>query len=433
MSWAALWWLTTRTDALVILLAPTADRQGRGIIVREVEVWAKRAGIVLRSDAVGWHLDSTTSRLVVLSGSADIGAIEGQHAPSVLLVADEAKSLTRASLDAVAGALTGEEARVVLASTPGAPSGPFYDACTQLGDAWARHHVPANDSSNVSVRWVTGRQRAWGATSPTYMMRVCGEFPQDGAGTLFPWALLHAARAPIDRVAPSQLEMRGTTMGVDVARSLAGDMSSVCVVRDGQIVKRERWHGADSMRTTEKVISLVVQYRPDVIRVDAAGPGGGVVDRLRDLGYPVQEVHFGGRSREPQRFENWRAEAYHTLRDRLEAGTLRLLDDDRLSEELAAVRITFSRSSRIMLGSKDDIRALIGRSPDDADALALACSGEPREGEWRQPTVDSVNVGLFSFFNHGSLTAVENSAIAHGLRPCGDPILAEWPPPEDIE
>lgn len=411
-SWAALWWMATRAEALVILLAPTSDRQGRGVLQREVARWARRGGITLRSDAVGLHLDVTGSRLVVLSGAADVGAIEGQHAASVLLLADEAKSLTRATLDAVSGALTGDEARTVLASTPGAPSGPFFEACNDERGMWARHYVGADDSSNVNPRWVASRKAAWGESSSTFRMRVAGEFPQDGIGTLFPWSLLHAAREPINRVPLSQLEARGGVMGVDCARSLGGDQSCVYVVRDGVVIGRDRWHSNDTEETVRRVTVLAVRHRPDVIRVDVGGPGGGVADRLRALGYEVEDIHFGNRSREAQRFANWRSEAYHHLRERIECGSLRLPDDDRLSEELAAIRVEWDRSGRLALAPKDEIRALLGRSPDDSDALALAVCGAPR-GEWEPPPAEDVWIGNFRY--RSGVWRTEGEEIAERL------------------
>ena len=417
-AWAALWWLVTRPDGLVIALAPTQDRQARGILAREVEKWARVGGIALRRDGYTLHHDANGARLVMLSGAADVGNVEGLHAPSVLLLCDEAKSLTRETLDAVSGALTGEEAKELMVSTPGAPNGAFYDACHDDRGLWQRHHIGAPQSSRVNARWVANRAAQWGEQSPTFAMRVLGEFPADGSGTLFPWGLLHAARGWDPTPPPSRAHAKGTFMGVDVARSLAGDASAVCVVRDGRIIAREKWHESDSMKTTERVLSYVAQYAPTRIRVDASGPGGGVVDRLRQLGRPVEAVYFGGRATEPTRFANWRAEAYHTVRRCLDEKALALPDDNRLAEELAAVEVLYDRSGRLQLVSKDAIRAKIGRSPDDADALALAvASGDPNFG-YQGPVELTVGPARFYTTNHP-----RSRHFRGELPPTGDPLL----------
>jgi hypothetical protein len=41
--------------------------------------------------------------------------------------------------------------------------------------------------------------------------------------------------------------------------------------------------GADTMTVAAKVAEIAQQYRPDAIFIDGGGPGGGVVDRLRQL------------------------------------------------------------------------------------------------------------------------------------------------------
>jgi hypothetical protein len=106
--------------------------------------------------------------------------------------------------------------------------------------------------------------------------------------------------------------------------------------------------------------------------VDVGGVGAGVVDRLRQLKYEVEQVHFGGGANDPQRFRNRRAELFWTLRERLEKGEISLPDDEELLADLSALRYAFTQDGRILLESKDDVRKRLGRSPDRADAVALA-------------------------------------------------------------
>ena len=105
---------------------------------------------------------------------------------------------------------------------------------------------------------------------------------------------------------------------------------------------------------------------------DVGGPGGGVVDRLRELGREVEAVHFGGAADDPQRFRNWRAAAFWTLREAMEGGEVSLADDDDLRADLSALRYVFTQDGRIQIESKNDCRKRLGRSPDRGDAVALA-------------------------------------------------------------
>jgi hypothetical protein len=60
-----------------------------------------------------------------------------------------------------------------------------------------------------------------------------------------------------------------------------------------------RPEGRPAARATSraaKVAEIAQQYRPDAIFIDGGGPGGGVVDRLRQLQHAVFDVQFGGKA-----------------------------------------------------------------------------------------------------------------------------------------
>lgn len=431
-AWAILWWLFSRPESLAVVAAPTADRQGRGIVGREVLKWAQRGRLTLDSDGLGgWRSGNTGSRLVVVSGASEVGLVEGQHADATLLVLDECKALGRDTIDALSGALTGTEGRILAGSTPGAPSGFFFDVAREDGDGdWRRFHIPSDDSSQVSERWVNGRARAWGVQSATYQQRVRGEFPRDGGGALCSWALLHAS---VGREIPpsARVAVSGTVLGLDVARSLAGDASAAVLVRDGAVVHAETWREATLTATAGRALDLVRRFRPDAIVVDEGGVGGGLVDRLREVVPSVRGVHFGQRAADPDRFVNARAEAYWTLRVRLEAGALSLPDSaegrDELLPELAAQRVVYDARGRVGLAPKDAIRGELGRSPDLADALALSVYAADDDA-WRPPSEPAVfTLGLMDYQSvHAPGGPGAELADAWGLTPVGDPL--RWLP-----
>jgi len=425
LAWLAVWWMATRPDGLVLVLAPTAVRQARGIMQREILKWGARSLLMLRTDATAVHCDSTGARLVLLTGAADVGSLEGQHSDSVLLLADESKSLTRDVLDGVAGALTGHEGRTVFASTPGMPSGPHYDAATDTSGTWTAFQIGADNSDRVSDRWLASRAKAWGVQSPTYAMRVRGEYPESGEGVLVSWAALYEACKPLDNTPPlSMANVRGTVLALDVARSVAGDHSCAVLVRDGVVLHVETWREPTLTATAMRAAEIARRFRPTRIVVDEGGVGGGLVDRLRETGAVVVGIHFGQRAFDSDRFTNARAECFWTLKERLEAGTLRLTRDDDLLAELAAQRVTFDAKGRINLAPKDDVRAVLGRSPDRADALALAVA--PADPHQRKPTAPSATwVGGQFYANEAWYSTPAGIAYELGIAPEGDPLT--WP------
>jgi hypothetical protein len=98
-------------------------------------------------------------------------------------------------------------------------------------------------------------------------------------------------------------------------------------------------------------------------------PLTGVIDRLRQMGWDVIEVNFGGRADSPA-FANKRTEMWATMRDWIkEGGILPNIAD--LKTDLSAPAYSFDASNRMVLERKEAMRKRGIRSPDIADALAL--------------------------------------------------------------
>lgn len=159
-------------------------------------------------------------------------------------------------------------------------------------------------------------------------------------------------------------------MGVDVARF--GDDRTVIFKRQGLWAdKPKTYRGLSVTDVVDRVIYAIDEWRPDMVFIDSGNMGAGVIDRLRQLGYRnISEVAFGGAAGNPDRYENIRAEMYFKLRDWLQQGGA-IPNIPELKTELAITEYKFSKRSRIILQPKEEIKSMMGRSPDIADALAL--------------------------------------------------------------
>ena len=102
-------------------------------------------------------------------------------------------------------------------------------------------------------------------------------------------------------------------MGVDVAR-FGFDKSALCVRQGERVLSMRSFDRMDTMRLVHEVLGTVRETGAEAVFVDEGGVGGGVVDRLRELGAPVYGVHFGGGARRPTRFFNRRSEIFWELR-----------------------------------------------------------------------------------------------------------------------
>lgn len=170
-------------------------------------------------------------------------------------------------------------------------------------------------------------------------------------------------------------------IGVDVARF--GDDRSVICKRQGLWCHELRVvEHTDNMTFAGYVAQEIDTFRPEAVFIDG-GRGEGVIDRLRQLGYRVLEVNFGGQAQEPTRYRNKRCEMWDRLKDWLEAGGA-IPPDRELKEELSAPTYSFDAAGRKVLEPKEKLKERGLRSPDKADALALTFAYQIRARQGRE-------------------------------------------------
>ena len=159
-------------------------------------------------------------------------------------------------------------------------------------------------------------------------------------------------------------------LGVDVARF--GSDRSVIQKRKGLAAYEPKiFDDIDNMTLAGMVAQTITEWEPDAVFIDA-GRGEGVIDRLRQLGYFVTEVNFGGKALKPM-YNNKRSEMWDGIRLWLDDGGSLPPNVD-LKTDLCVPTYKFDSSNRLQLESKDDIKKRGGRSPDLGDALALTFS-----------------------------------------------------------
>ena len=164
-----------------------------------------------------------------------------------------------------------------------------------------------------------------------------------------------------------QFSFSAKVIGVDPARF--GDDRSVIFKRQGlQALEPQVFRGIDNMDLAARVAKVIEDWRPDAVFCDA-GNGSGVIDRLRQLGHDVIEVHFGGKA-SANKYLNKRAEMWDGVREWLSSGAS-IPDNIALKQDLAAPIYWFDAAGRFVLEPKDDIKKRGLPSPDLGDALAV--------------------------------------------------------------
>jgi hypothetical protein len=171
-------------------------------------------------------------------------------------------------------------------------------------------------------------------------------------------------------------------IGVDVARF--GDDRSVICKREGLWCRPLRIiDHMDNMTFAGIAAAEINEFNPDAVFIDS-GRGEGVIDRLRQLGYRVMEVNFGGHAIESARYANKRSEMWDKMREWIEAGGA-IPNDSDLKGEMAAPTYSFDAGGRVLLEKKEKLKERGLRSPDLADALALTFAAPvyPQRGRGR--------------------------------------------------
>jgi phage terminase large subunit len=416
----ALWWVYAH-KGLVLITGPT-ERQVKNIVMGEV-----RRAFAAAEDLPGdlyemaLRVDRTGHAGIIAFTSTDSSKHTGFHAPRVMVIITEGQAVEPFAYEGLLACATGAEDRVLVLGNPLAPEGKFFDISRAAH--WRSFRISALEHPNV----IEGREvipggvtrefietitREYGIGSGQYRARVEGEFPDEGDETLVRRSWLDAAAARWESGEwQDEVEGQPLVFALDVARY--GADHSVLAVRQGHVLREfVTWAQADLMESVGRVtvalerfgvnessyeaitsgsfIGRIVTTRGPKIIVDEVGIGSGALDRLRERGFRVSGFN-GGRSPTagtPERqFANRRAESYWQLRRLLEEGRIALPRDEKLFDELAATRWKVNSTGRVQIEPKDDLRTRIGRSPDRADALAMAFAdfAPLRTSQQRQP------------------------------------------------
>ncbi|MGD0290595.1 MAG: hypothetical protein ABSC63_13180 [Candidatus Binataceae bacterium] len=419
---AALWWLVRYDDGIVLTTAPTLRQV-------ETQLWSELHRVAARSKFSFPEINATKLKFrgehnFALGLSTNRSEnFQGYHGKHLLIIADEAPGLESGIWDAIAGAMAGGKVHVVMAGNPILPAGAFFDAFSRGRDLWNCISVDAFDSPNlagisleqllqmdpseggpldqnpvpylVTRRWVYDQHKVWWhgdeRSSPNWMSRVRGQFPDQAQNALIKlaWlerALVRASKTPVEDDAPTLIA------GVDVGGGEAETVVYLCASKPGQhkIIKMGAWRGED---TRGEVVRFLAPYRSrlNTVRVDAIGIGHNFGLHLRDPERFVVElvnVSLPCRGRpewhenDPvKRFANQKAQFYQTLADAFEQDQIDGLTDDETIGQLADIMSEIDSHGRMKIEPKEKARQRVVRSPDRAEALMLALGKPHSVGE----------------------------------------------------
>ncbi|NDB70019.1 MAG: terminase B, partial [Methylocystaceae bacterium] len=285
---ALIWHMMTRMPQKSVCTAPTAG-QLFDALFSEVKHWANRLPDPLRES-----IDVFTDRIISkgapessfisarTSSAERPEALAGVHSEHVLLICDEASAIPEAVFESAAGSMSGHEATTVLIGNPTRNTGLFFKTHHQLSSDWKTLHVSCLDNPLVSRDFIEQIKATYGEGSNAFRVRVLGEFALRDDDSLIAADLVDTAQNR-DIVLNADEPL---VYGVDVARF--GSDRTVIFKRRGNVALGYKfWSGEDLMGTVGRIVHEASIDHPYEICVDSIGLGGGVADRLRELGHNV--------------------------------------------------------------------------------------------------------------------------------------------------
>ena len=353
---AALWWLMSYDNAIVITTAPS-ERQVKELLWREIRRLYMPHRETIGGKLTRTRLDFAPNRYAYGFSTNTEDRFQGFHSGNILVIVDEASGVDEFIYYAIDGVLTTQNAKLLMIGNPHGLAGTFYDAFhknrkqfhtvhisafdtpafTEAGitaeniadleypdpvtdtdvipadntviladahvipaDAGTQGNTnPANPTTPLGLstpRWALRLFNSHGPQSSVYQTRVAGQFPSEANDTLIALRDIEAAVKRPHVVQPDDKPI----VGLDIARF--GDDKTVIIVREGiRVLHIEELRKSDLVNTTGRVITVADEFKARHIMIDEVGIGAGVLDTLKqDRKFITTGINGGSRSDDPQ-------------------------------------------------------------------------------------------------------------------------------------
>lgn len=414
----ALWFYDCFPDARVVMSSTTA-RQVDQILWRELRMMRARATRPVLGDMhelARNGLKSSDFREIVGFTAREAEAVAGISGKNLLYILDEASGIGDAIYEAIEGNRAGG-ARILLFSNPTRTEGEFFEAFTSKvaidvdgkrvrPTGYKCIRVSSEETPNVvegrevvpglaTRGWIEEKRAEWGEDSPLYKIRVKGEFVLNETGKILSVDAITRAE---ERWAEASSEGR-LHVGIDPAGpGQGGDESAFALRRGVKVTGIYALRGLTEGAHLAHLLGFLSEHRKakdetPLVKVDREGPIGSAVFgilRAHVENHPNDFQVVGVRSsdramRQPNNYDRVRDELWANLAQWIREGGA-IPTDTKLAKELHAPEWEGQVTGRLKVTNKDDLRKVLGRSPDRADAIALAVW---EQAAWSAARVDN--------------------------------------------
>ena len=290
------------------------------------------------------------------------------------LVMDEAALASKEFLDVAMATLRGEgigDPRIYMMSTPKGGKNFFSKIIREtppedIEIIYAR----SRDNTTLSEKFFRSLEATYSGTFARQELE--GEIlDSDTPDQLFPSTIIMQMMSR--QSAYSEFDI--PVIGVDMARY--GDDSTPAYLRRGRnVIKLFSITKCDSFAVYESLRMAMLQYNLKKERTifNFDGTGGfasGIVDLMKKSGYIVNELHFNSMTNvTSEYFANLRTMMYFNFSEASKRG-LSIPNDEKVEMQLSCLRYFIDGGGKRRLYPKEQMKEVLGYSPDDIDAIAL--------------------------------------------------------------
>ena len=387
----AIWSTVCHKPVLTFTTAPT-HRQVNEVLWKEIRTGWSQSKVALSQKqplprSPEWTISSNQRAFGASSDKPE--RLQGLHEGlgHVCSIVDEAGGIEGNIWPALFAIVTGQDDMLFLVGNPDTRNPDFMRCFSD--PSFHSMTIGAHDSPNftgedvpdhikkalVSREWVDGLIKAYGIDSPIVRSKVFAEFPDTDNQSLIPLWMIEAAE---NRDFKENPHIRRA--GMDVAR-YGSDRTVAYSIKGNQADLLFEYGKKDLMETAGYAVQVICSGLD--LSLDDTGLGGGVTDRLREQDLYPSAVTFGAKCFEEDdqnRFFDNRGLMFWKLREWIKDEG-RIPNDPSLRAELIDIRYQVLSNGRIKIESKDEYRKRAqkntgrAKSPDKADALALAVAG----------------------------------------------------------